>query len=520
MPRGPTLVYWTVGVTGVLYIFWPTIRDILYDLNPFALLQDDNMLMLRRRRKVGRYTVGLSNPANDCFANSNLQSLAALPPVYSYLEDLCSVDEEGMSRLSYALKRMVERLNEPVLTPKTLSPWELLRVLESIYNSHISRSQHDAHELLHLILETLETENERLRKRQPDSDQAIPRFCFSGQTADTIACSKCGYVSPANVSPFVVLSLMVPQRRSVALSELIDQQFAPEYIPDYGCVSCRLQHVLRSGPESLRAQVLPYKDDPGSLPDELDRQLPKHVTAPISKRTAFHRLPEVLSLHLSRSIYGGFGASRNSCKVQVQETIDLYEVDPSVGTNSVLDRRRVSYRLMAMIRHKGTHQHGHYECFRRKSLDWWTTTLGGGRPAYIPLPTGYMSAPAPASPAASIDSSTLGEYPYSTPPPPPPPQKPVYPRSQSYQASPLPYPGRSSPSPASVSTSDVTGTTTTPEDTAAAAMRNKANPDVLPPSQYQWWKISDDRVWECSLKDVLKEESGAYLLFYERILYK
>jgi hypothetical protein len=36
--------------------------------------------------------------------------------------------------------------------------------------------------------------------------------------------------------------------------------------------------------------------------------------------------------------------------------------------------------------------------------------------------------------------------------------------------------------------------------------------------KYEWWRISDDSIWECHTKDVLKEESGAYLLFYEQCI--
>lgn len=635
-------IYWFAGLSTVLYIFGPTIFDYIYYWNPFQLLQssssDPDMLMLRRRKKVGRYTVGLTNPANDCFANSNLQSLAALQSLYSYLsefehlipqneeyeyeEDVVQSDgtvvkekktkkrqQPSTGRLTKALAQMIRKLNEPILTPKTMSPWELLRVLEGIYNSHISRSQHDAHELLHLILETLQIENDRLTKLlKADDDANIPEFSFNGSTKDTITCSKCGYSPPATPSTFLVLSLMVPQKRSAYLTDLLEQQCSPEYIQDYGCSSCRLNHLLTSPstPEDLKAQLKKYVPDPSSLPDELEAKLPKNITSPISKATTFHKLPQVLSIHLSRSIYGGLGASRNSCKISVQETLELYESappttaraksffqqhnndtsasSPSLSSSSssasnnkpsssspassfsstILDKRKVTYKLVAMIRHKGTHQHGHYECFRKKNLTWWNSTLlgnGGSFSNSISIPTGYLSAPAPSSPAISIDSSTTNNEtrPPPTPPPqldigmpqppPPIPRKPsYYTRSISFQPpningsdnnnNSLPYPAQSSPSPASISTSDVTGTTSLPGDnnsnnndtttsSAASSIRSKTtnnnsnkpptHSDVLPPSNYQWWKISDDKVWECSLKDVLKEESGAYLLFYERV---
>lgn len=35
-------------------------------------------------------------------------------------------------------------------------------------------------------------------------------------------------------------------------------------------------------------------------------------------------------------------------------------------------------------------------------------------------------------------------------------------------------------------------------------------------SKAKWWRISDDHVSECSLKDVLSMQRDAYILFYER----
>lgn len=90
--------------------------------------------------------------------------------------------------VSMALRSEIVLLNEPVLEPKALDPWAFLRIVERFYNSKISRSQHDAHEMLHLILETLEIEHRRIHTfiaRCARLQQSIPRQVVARQQATT-----------------------------------------------------------------------------------------------------------------------------------------------------------------------------------------------------------------------------------------------------------------------------------------------------------------------------------------------
>uniref|UniRef100_A0A060SYE5 Ubiquitin carboxyl-terminal hydrolase n=1 Tax=Blastobotrys adeninivorans TaxID=409370 RepID=A0A060SYE5_BLAAD len=530
---------YAVGLALLVYVFYPTLEE----LNPFPLL------MFRRRKKAGRYTVGLTNRANDCFANSNLQALASLPELYAYLASVADADASTDTRLTIAMRDMIKALNEPILDPKCLSPWNLLRVLEQIYKSRISRAQHDAHELLHLVLETLENERNRAARLSSDQEKEsslpsqakhVPPFPFSGATVDRIICSRCGYSPPAPPSPFLVLSLMVPQKRSTSLTEMLDNLGAPEHIQDYGCTACRLQYALKNPntPADVVNKLKFYANDPASLPTELEELLPKEITSPIAKSTTFQSLPRVFTVHLSRSIYGGYGASRNSCKVAVPETLELQnEVAPSSKSNSdpsqppsILGRRKVKYRLAALIRHRGTHQTGHYECFRRKELVKWDDILNEPEVSMQSRDLGFklnnrllypvngaQSAPVPGSPASQV--SELSEVVPGTPLP-----EPMY-RSNDSTASQLPYPSRPSPHVSldpvhttsdKASSKGANGNGNSNGTTTPTSLSNRS--DVAPANpQYPWWKISDERVWECSTKEALKDESGAYLLFYETV---
>lgn len=585
---GPLQISVALGVGLCAFVVWPTVVDQFYLYNPLQLLfgrRSQDMQLLRRKKRIGRYTVGLTNRANDCFANSNLQALAALRGLYSYLiqigflvpedikgdvkEDVDLTEDEkdvkgdvksnkapppspkGYARLSKALQEMVAELNEPVLAPTCISPWTLLGVLEVIYKSRISRSQHDAHELLHLILETLQNENDALATARKDERFQVPEFPFKGSTIDRISCSKCGYSPPVTPSTFLVLSLMVPQKRSVSLTWLLDSLSNPEFIQDYGCANCKLQYALRNShtlDPQIKQELAKYADSPDKLPEALEKMLPKEITSPIAKSTRFHTLPSALVIHLSRSIYGGYGASRNSCKVSVVEHLELFE---SNGPGP-LDKKKVKYTLAAMIRHKGTHQTGHYECFRRKNLIWWREVVGTRMgPFNVFKPSSYVEGdvqqPPPIIVNTNVDNTVESENSHTATPPPPlasnlsssptsssssPPSSPSS-STQSSAFSPfdtdvrvyganeirglkpnLPF-AISSPSPASVSLYEISNTIH--GSSPRAGTSSPGPPGVLPASHLEWWKVSDDKVWECSTRDVLKEESGAYLLFYERV---
>lgn len=590
-------------------------------------LNDDDMMLMRRKKKAGKHTVGLLNPANDCFANSNLQALASLRILYGYISHLAlilppnpdqlgpepSPSKKGDSAplaLSIALGKAIVQLNEPILSPKSASPWPFLHVLEKFYNSQISRNQHDAHELLHLILETLETEHSHISKiyngkTSPSKKVVIPDFPFQGMTIDRITCSKCGYSPTTSSATFIVFSLMVPQKRSANLTDLLAEVSSPEYIKDYGCTKCRVSHVRQLNKDAeLVKQLEEYTTDQAllQLPDALESQLPKGITSSIAKSMQFGKLPQILTIHLSRSIYGGFGASRNSCKVNVVEFLELMEQPPTstpaagveVTMNSAArmlgSRTKVTYKLMAMIRHKGTHYAGHYECFRRKNLDWWIDHLPSFKPdpesppppvpAPVPVPqpqqpvrtptplnqssseasvgTAASSTPVTSEPTPTSDMSTVNlngttngtttngngttteeeheeheeqeeeedshaKLPFpqarlskvstptvdttaSNPTPASPP------------AAPAAAPGSASAASSSPSLSPQPMAGTGSPGSSLAAVARYFGPDVAAPSQYEWWKISDDKTWECSTRDVLKEESGAYLLFYERVV--
>ncbi|KAK9459903.1 uncharacterized protein V1516DRAFT_665416 [Lipomyces oligophaga] len=474
-----------------------------------------------------RYVVGLRNEANDCFANSDLQALSSSPSLRAYLADPRFKD----LLLTESLNRMIQELNSPIVRPKAISPWPFLHVLESIFKARISRRQHDAHELLHLILQTIADEHEKKVKSmagsidEPTSEagSSIREYLpFEGSTTDVIRCLECGNLSPPRTTDFIVLTLNVPQRSSTTLEECLATLFRSEVISDYGCVQCRLRALAQivaqrayapaeaiecsiKQPDSVQrrkstAEEEPpdYREDPAGYISYLQRcdpnaelhptiesQLPKQIKSKISRSTSLGVLPSMLILHLSRSIFS-HTATRNSCRVKFPEFLTLttqgsgpdamkelikqlnssYESkETSIGSSS-----SKTYRLASMIRHLGTHSAGHYECYRRKEM--------------------------------------FKDYEAESK------------RDKAYEAI------LAADNVSSISSEAEVGTDLKPDldaqkldagaqEREAARLSRKLFRQFTGPKE--WWRISDDKVWECTMEEVLKQTPYVYMLVYEEI---
>lgn len=358
-------------------------------------------------KRPDKYTAGLINMRNDCFANSSLQAYSSLPGLTEYLNKFvetyklmitasegleveldqiisgeslsvgahtkCNKEandskksvKEGLKiTLHIALAKILKNLQETQLTTRTISVWTFLHELERIYNAKISRSQHDAHELTQLINETLETENVncfKVLKALKAHFQAIgeipeclkylefPEFPFNGLILSQMKCLECSSVSKPDISPFLMLTLHLPQEPSTSIEELLDKNES-ETITGYQCLKCRITKIVgneeyfakqgRSNEHEFQENIVKLSELSKNenlfinedLPTELENFVKNYerdgirirdVTSTVFRKTQILKPPKVFGIHLSRSAFNGVSISRNPCRVAFNDKLTL-----------------------------------------------------------------------------------------------------------------------------------------------------------------------------------------------------
>ncbi|ODV97453.1 hypothetical protein PACTADRAFT_49177 [Pachysolen tannophilus NRRL Y-2460] len=312
-----------------------------------------------------KYTTGMINMTVDCFANSTLQSLASLPGLNIYLNKLNEIylkliiiknEQEKLPPLPIlylheALVEILSNLQQVVTSSKAMSVWDFLSVLEKVFNAKISRKQHDAHELLQLILETLDKENFNLTKfvAKNSIELIVPEFPFKSLYSDQLQCLSCGRESNLNYDPMMILTLPVPQTNTIELTELIRKNES-EYIEGYSCLKCKIKAIvtLEEKNQTLKDDIFETlkslnNDDNLLINDDIPKNLEniinnyklntgfdiKNVKSTINKKNLVIRPPQILPIHLSRSIFLGTQEIRNSCQVLFSDHLTL-EIDENL----------------------------------------------------------------------------------------------------------------------------------------------------------------------------------------------
>ncbi|KAF2730816.1 cysteine proteinase [Polyplosphaeria fusca] len=543
--------------------------------------------------------VGLSNAANDCFINSILQALAGLPDLRKYLirethrrkldgPEVYNVDAERLSlekrpvrpwkleglqkgTVTYALKDILDNLNERPIYRKTISPQTFIRALERAFGTRISRQQQDAQEFLQIVTERLcdeyhagskarryaqrlgitirneETDAEEIaeqlgaavasaatdhdRKEEDLPLNAEEGFPFEGKIESQIECLTCGFKPKPSASTFVTLTLNVPQMSSTSLNSCFDGMLKIEHIDDFKCDSCRLDHALQYKTKELsrvsnanaKAQLqsdivkirAALETDPEKPPEGVE--LPDTSLAPkrrIARHMYISAFPKVLAIHLSRSMFAvGSVSTKNLAKVAFPESLPL---------GGLLDQK--TYKLLGMVTHKGSHNSGHYESFRRQvqTIPYSTPHSFGTEGVYSaqgsPNPSAVQSPRISTSNLVNLNeraSPTISTPALDSPSTP----------SLSSQSS---IPSRG-PAPTSAPRDDdslrLPSLTSSPSRSKslrgslkekAASVTDLTQMKRRPKKQSsRWWRISDDKIKESKTSEVLGMQKEVYLLFYE-----
>ncbi|EAW09743.1 putative ubiquitin C-terminal hydrolase [Aspergillus clavatus NRRL 1] len=521
--------------------------------------------------------------------------------------------------ITRALKEMLDRLNERPIYKKTITNQAFIQALEYAFRSRISRNQQDAQEFLQIVAERLCDEyHAGLKARQraqglldveapavsgsEDSVQENPAaevevriddgsenglpaiidtklkeldnepgFPFEGQLESQIECQFCHYQYRPNQTSFVNLTLQVPQKSSTTLSSCFDGLLKTEYIDDFRCDRCRLQHALevkmvdlsksRSTQERgrLEKEIQQIQHaiatDPEILPEGVE--LPPAELAPKRKIARHMRItvfPKLIAIHLSRSIFDRSSSTKNAAKVSFPERLPL---------GGILNQQW--FKLLAIVCHKGSHNSGHYESFRRNHLyppfatpdvfsSYAQSRVTSVNPSTAPSPrltargtsetelspiSISTSTSSPSLSGTSISSPVLSRSPSTKDssqqlnPPSPPSARPGTSSSRrSFQSlrsksssskQTLSPPGSESQSPASDSGNWSKSAPRPSFVSERSTLKTSMEASTLSSSRLRrrkktndrWWRISDEKIKECKTSDVLGMQKEVYLLFYE-----
>lgn len=374
-------------------------------------------------------------------------------------------------------------------------------------------------------------------------------FPMEGRYESQIECQTCRYKTKPREESFCTLTLAVPQVSSTTLSACFDGIFKTEYIDEFKCEMCRLvqtttnmEHELsRSTSETFREATktkierlkAAMEIDPENPPEDIElgdiRYAPKRKIAKTTRLTVF---PKVLAVHLSRSIYGGAVTQKNTARVSFPERLPM---------GSIADPRK--YKLLGTVCHKGGHNSGHYEAFRRqnpppppyshgktfqRSDVYSRTPTPAGTPDLSALNTAGAS-PAVSTPdllsASSGDSSSAISLDSTTSPlnhtnPPRSVPSPRDPETNSLRsvaastksafsrlASPRSDSGHRTPRNASPAPS--------PSKNGTAVNGNGSAKKPKKRVSDKWWRVSDEKVKEAKTSEVVGMQKEVYLLFYE-----
>lgn len=504
------------------------------------------------------------------------------------------VRELQQGLITQALKEMLDRLNERPIYKKTISARGFIQSLEFAFRTRISRNQQDAQEFLQIILERLcdeyhagvrarksalgligapaglgasVSESETNASDSPSgvevriddgSPNGLPAiidtklkeiddesgFLFEGKLESQIECQFCHYQYKPNQTAFVNLTLQVPQKSSTTLNACFDGLLKTEYIDDFRCDHCRLQHAIglktqeqaraysqsdkdRLGQEITRIREALEKDPESELegielpPSDL---VPKRRIARHMRITAF---PKVIAIHLSRSIFDRSSSSKNAAKVSFPERLPL---------GGILSQ--TWYKLLAIVCHKGSHHSGHYESFRRNHIyapfstpeafsSYAQSRVASETPSEAPSPRlvpinsddiSGSSSLSPATSSTSLSGTPVTQLSPSLPRPTTSSSRRSLQSTLSRSSTPQPTSSDSSPtldtSRASVSSAP-RSSRTIPRSSVetptgiGSRLRRKRKPND------RWWRISDEKIKECKTSDVLGMQKEVYLLFYE-----
>lgn len=231
---------------------------------------------------------------------------------------------------------------------------------------------------------------------------------FRGTLAQRTACGQCGYMEAVRHFSFTDLDLVVPGS-ACTLEQCLAAWSQLEQI-DWTCHRCSLRATDASlGAEVARLEAMPPTARTARRLARVRQQRQRvaaalrsgaheseweatHAADPLphvralspaaTKQVLLAAPPPVLVLHLNRSSFslGAYGASKNHARVVFREWLDVtpFTTGAALHTEAFRPlstrgaRGSVRYQLRGVVTHYGSHNYGHYVCFRRRPDRTWT----------------------------------------------------------------------------------------------------------------------------------------------------
>jgi ubiquitin C-terminal hydrolase len=365
--------------------------------------------------KVNPQPTGLINVAFSCYQNSIIQALASLESLVPFLSRVQPNDLKNST--AYSLRHISFICNST-----SFGSVHLPRKLQSMDN----HSQQDAQEYYTHIMDALDVEYTRYLKRHASeyglagladleaTKQRIrelkdavknPLHSTLGQA---VTCTACGYSEGMTVIPSSFVTLQAPVKEAASLLELIDDFTTAEKIEEVRCSRCSLLamkkkfeaaipqmsgnalHQIQQRLELIRRALVDedFSDETISNKCKIKEAWTAKVTK--EKQTGFVRPANALVFHINRSSYDA--ASERNYKNEFELDYPLLlDMSPWIVQSSAQNPDRATapadqvvesnspasipepastlgqsnkYKLRAVVQHYGTHNDGHYICYR------------------------------------------------------------------------------------------------------------------------------------------------------------
>ncbi|KAF9226744.1 cysteine proteinase [Gyrodon lividus] len=295
-----------------------------------------------------------------------MASLSYLQPYLVAAHDK-AVQFDVPSPVIDALLALLEDLNAPRSSYHSIRPLDIIEALvdrsPGKHNSLFSSREHqDAQELFQLVSECVKKEVAAVNKEHQrdrglggfsqlrgETNQDIGMSVFDGLTANRRSCMLCGYTEAVMHFAFDSWQLAVPRyTASCRLEDCLAEYTKLEMLTDCICRKCsvvathehltqevdRLEKLVNADPEAsiykkrradarkleLRVRALL---EHGRLEEDVRGVRMEKVFSRATKQAMIARSPLVLALHLNRSLSYGQFAMKNSIRVVFPEILDL-----------------------------------------------------------------------------------------------------------------------------------------------------------------------------------------------------